>query len=1420
MMPCLFEKLFEKFLELREFRSAKFAFYSLLAISLVSTVASVQADDTEVFFGSLDPDQQVKPNVLFALDTSGSMNYGTDDVAGGTEKRITRMKTALQGILSGATNLNVGLMRFNGAEGGGSILYPVADIDALYCEEGDCSSFPDLTRISVGANDVEQEIATGNVSMDGNVLTIGVPTNSTQNQAVGLRFEKLDIPSGAHIESASLVFTASKNSDVDTTIDISIEDVDDSPALEQHSFNLTNRGTTGTQGWGPDDWVTDGVYETPDISHLVQSIVNRDGWCGGNAMTFVLDGNGRRDAISANSDANEAPALKVTYNTSSIPADKGCITGKVVSQVSQRSDDAYEWPGGYTDNGYSNLFLSRWSRYQLRVGVRFQELNIPAGAEITKAYIEFEVDDYRTGNVHLEIRAEAVDNANAFDQVYHNISSRTPTNASVAWINPPQAARNAKLHTPDLTNIVQEIVNRGNWQPNNSIAFLIKRISGDGFREVESYDGEPSNAPTLIVEYKNGTFDGFTVRDHLLEQVDSLQVTGGTPIIDVLYEANQYFTGRNVDYGRTRGNSSINYPWAPDQRHSYHRVSHPASLSSGEVNPLNNCSGWGGDEWTCRLQTLGNNPVYKSPIVDSCQSNHIVLLSDGIPSWQSAVNKAKTRANIASCEDSDETECIEEFVSWMANTDQALHIPEDQKITTYTIGFGRPEDLEFLEDVATAGNGDFFGAVTAEELEDAFQRILADVLDLDTTFVAPGATVNQFNRLTHRNDIYFSLFSPADSPMWDGNLKKYKIKTMSPTQVKIVDFYDEPAVDPNTGFFTASSTSLWSDVQDGTDVERGGAAGEITVAGPTGNNARKIYTYVGPDSAVDIELTAAGNVFHENNTAINKNVLGIDTESNDYRESLLKWSRGLDVFDEDSDGDYEDARLHMGDPMHSRPLILNYSDSNGDYSSVVFVATNEGFIHAIDHEHGTEKFAFIPQELLGNLDDFYVRNATTPHPYGLDGDISSWFDDQNGNTVIDPGESAYLFFAMRRGGNNYYALDISNLAAPKLKWVIRGGPGGTTGYEELAQTWSKPIVSSMRVNNVDRQPVLIFGGGYHINQDDNKSIPTRPTRVDNEGRALYVANMETGAKIWSATPDATATGSDHFYAAEMQYSIPGNVRVIDIDFDGNADQLYLSDMGGQVWRFDVNNTGDSRAFIEGGVLADFSGVVPEDARRFYYEPDVSLVAKDGLRYLSVAIGSGWRAHPLDDVVQDRLYMFRVEDVYSAPPDYGLKVGTGASAIYRPITELDLLDVTDDVNPLASDILAKSGWMIRLEQEGEKNLSAAITINNQLLFTTYLPAGDGGACQPAAGTGEIYVLDVFDGSPTIDLQGDGTADINALNKDDRSRGLKHAGIPPSAAALISEEGVPVLLVGPEQPLDELDFGQLTRKTWWQEVHNEE
>ncbi len=1387
-------------------RTGLFAAATVAILAGPVSVTTVHADDTEVFFGRADVEQQIKPNVLFALDTSGSMT----ERDGGTESRITRMKRALTGIIEGATNLNIGLMRFNGTEGGGPILYPVTDIDTELCNGNNCDEIVELNRVSEVNNDAEQRLNDGVVDLDGTILSMGTDFNGTPKQRVGIRFPGLNIPSGATITSARLEFTAKRSDSADATLTIAAEQVDNSLAFTGDNNNLSGRATGTAQAWSPEPWEQAKEYQTPDITPVIQEIISRPGWCAGNALSILVDGDGTRSAMTADEDPNLAPALRLTFDVSSIPAGAGCAAQTVISTIKERSDDAEEnyWNGNM-DLTSTDLEINYVGRTPQILGMRFQSIEIPRGATIQSASIEFEIDENQSGNMTTIIAGEATDNPGTFTTQRRNVTNRPITTARVNWVNPPAPTVNSKLTTPDLTNIVQELVNRGGWNPGNAMAFVIYPTGTAVRRVVETIEGEPSNAPRLTIKYQAQGFNRLTVRDVLIEEIDNLQTRGGTPILDVLYEAGNYMRGQPVEFGRGRGRYNI--------RHWRHRVSHEASYTGGTVSRPSTCTPGNYEHTDCRNELILGDPVYKSPMTSSCQSNHIVLLSDGEPTSQASGDRVRTLINKNNCQASGSAACISELAEWMATRDNAPHIPEDQEITTYTIGFGEADGLDFLETISNAGLGRHFTAVSSEELQTAFERILSDVLDVNTTFVAPGATVNQFNRLTHRNDIYFSLFRPRDQPRWEGNLKKYRLFTRPDNTVDIVDANGDSAVDDSTGFFASGSRSLWSDRVDGNSVGEGGAASQINldhyITGP-----RRVYTYAGNGDPVNVELTAAANQLHENNTAITHNLLGIDGQTLAQREHLLRWARGIDVDDENNDNSTTDVRLHMGDPMHSRPLIVNYNNGLNTIDSTIFSATNEGFIHAVDHQDGDEHFAFIPKELLANLDAFYQNDPTTPHPYGLDGHISFWMDDKNNNTLVDDDERAYLFAGMRRGGNSYYALDVTNRDKPVLKWAIHGGPGGTPGFENLGQTWSVAGVHGIQYGGVDGHPVLIFAGGYDTNQDDDPAIATRPRREDDRGSSIFVVDVETGELIASLSKENS--GPKNIRMPGMDYSIPSDIRVIDMDLDGNADQMYVGDMGGQIWRFDFDYQRASGALIDGGVIADFGDVgdnSPEDNRRFYYQPDTAVISHQGQRFLSLAIGSGWRAHPLDEVVEDRFYAMRLPLEFGRPENgnYGKPVTNGSVTTYRPYTEDDLLDVTNEAQPSSADIFAHDGWFIRLPQTGEKVLGGAITINNQIVFTTYVPDENVVHCEPAIGSGLLYAVSALDGSPTTDFGGNNDGNRQNLGVEDRTKILAHSGIPPEPSALITEENVPVLAAGQEL-IGEIEFGSLTNRTWWQEA----
>ena len=159
----------------------------------------------------------------------------------------------------------------------------------------------------------------------------------------------------------------------------------------------------------------------------------------------------------------------------------------VTSRIVQASDDAEElFSDGSIDLNSSDLELGSDGGDVQIIGMRFQNIEIPQGTTILDAYIQFTVDETDSGPTSVTLFGQDIDNAPAFTGSPGNISGRTSTTASVTWNNIPAwntvGAAGADQRTPDLTPIVQEIVNRGGWNAGNAMVF---GISGSGERTAE-----------------------------------------------------------------------------------------------------------------------------------------------------------------------------------------------------------------------------------------------------------------------------------------------------------------------------------------------------------------------------------------------------------------------------------------------------------------------------------------------------------------------------------------------------------------------------------------------------------------------------------------------------------------------------------------------------------------------------------------------------------------------------------------------------------------------------------------------------------------------------------------------------------------------------------------------------------------------
>ena len=180
------------------------------------------------------------------------------------------------------------------------------------------------------------------------------------------------------------------------------------------------------------------------------------------------------------------------------PSAAGATT--VSSKIATSFDDAEERANGDMWAKNADLELVQDGSNVQTVGLRFK-LDVPPGAVINEALIQFTVNQATSGSVKLTIKGEAADNSPAIKDVNKNVSSRSKTSQSVIWSPEPWTKAGdatSAQRTSNLSAIVQEIVDRPQWKSGNYITFI---ITGSGTRNAKSYDGSTSGAPVLTVTY-------------------------------------------------------------------------------------------------------------------------------------------------------------------------------------------------------------------------------------------------------------------------------------------------------------------------------------------------------------------------------------------------------------------------------------------------------------------------------------------------------------------------------------------------------------------------------------------------------------------------------------------------------------------------------------------------------------------------------------------------------------------------------------------------------------------------------------------------------------------------------------------------------------------------------------------------------
>lgn len=946
-------------------------------------------------------------------------------------------------------------------------------------------------------------------------------------------------------------------------------------------------------------------------------------------------------------------------------------------------------------NGASTQYYSTLST--TTIGYRFNNILVKnsttAGITSTTAIKKAQLKFYRstTTAINFSIWTDPEINAPQFRPFTNYFRSKVDSSGSSINCSTTSGA-GSQYVTCDVTDAVRNKISQADWKDGNAIAFYLRPST-----TTTMYFSTSTTAayrPTLEIEVDTALVadNSKTYRDELLYTSFGLFTTGSTYIVRSILNVAQYVS--NITKSGTKG--------------PYH------------------------------VTTYG-----VSPLQEGCQLTHLVLMTDGDPTTSNYTDVGTyITGSSSSCPIYTDSEgatiadhynvaaerCGRSLVSWMARNSQS-NLEGGNYIRTHTIGFtlsttGNAQ--KFINDLASYGMGKSYNASNSSELTEAFKDIVSGALLVDSPSTSGQVTLSPETKYKQRNEVYYALYKSENYDYWPGNMKSFQMKyveailTGGEMGQRAVLYDSKGASALNTdGTIKNSASSRWS-TADGGNVDLGGVVAQFKTPA-----LRNVFTING---ATTEELIASSGLSNADLA------LSGDNQDN-VRKGLLNFIRGYKYA---AGGGTEANDKKMGDSAKSGVALATYSCASGetvlecdlaDLNQVAILASNDGFIRGFDVTSGQALYEYMPKEMLPIIQHLQARKTlfiNEVRNYGMDGNIVIYHDDTNSNGYINTGEDAFAYVVSGRGGPYLYALNISDKASPKLAWMI---DKTRAGFTNLGDTWSTPVIGKIDINGTIT-PVLIFGGGYDKSQDDN---PAR--HADTVGNALYIVNAKDGSLIWSTS-------------SNMSYSIPSPVAVVTdtIDTSSTTDDLitdiFFGDMGGQLWRFKVNNGNAVNGLItsgggENGIVAKLAGDTLVDSRRFYYAPVITEFSKDELKnILSVSIGSGYRAHPLSTDTKDRIYSLRLPKQVDSP------TGTVITEANLAVTSLDGQTLTDESK-------LTNGFVIRLGEAtnsaGEKVVSAAYADFDRMVFNTYIPTKTVTKnCVPGSGTQRTYNFDIATG----------------------------------------------------------------------------
>lgn len=596
------------------------------------------------------------------------------------------------------------------------------------------------------------------------------------------------------------------------------------------------------------------------------------------------------------------------------------------------------------------------------------------------------------------------------------------------------------------------------------------------------------------------------------------------------------------------------------------------------------------------------------------------------------------------------------------------------------------------------GLGGFVAAKESEQIVKSLNDFISQVGGSIPSISTGSSTIpkDALNPDVVQGFSYFPQFEPkvADEDrqqIWFGNLKKYYVLNNSvyasenggssnvvTSKGVVRDLSDKWA---KSGLAYTPKTPIY---------QKGGALSSLILGTTVTKGEKGNDIIVGRNLLTDYEFDSAKAA--DLKEGVNYNLLRIDHRytTADKTKSDTKYARALMAVlgyninsAENTNGldlsNREATIRQIGSILHSQPVLLTqegqlvaknkdkdgktvpvYIDSVSREDYVLF-GTTQGMLHVVNADTGNEKFTFLPKEMLKKQTETLMlgggnlaagKNALY---YGMDGEWvahSVYVSKDDGTLTVrgttrkivgeeDKKENLsgkqWVYGGLRMGGRSYYALDLTDLDNPKIKFHIDPETGkvyslkNPTGKEfkaitNMGQSWSKPKIDYVNWKG-ERKLVMFVGGGYDAggsNGDglfdangirtgyagyENFSYKQEDTTYINKtiGSGVYMFDADTGDLLWHAGSDNTAD----LVNSDLKYSVSSEIKTVDRNNDGVVDHLYFGDLAGQAFRVDFKNDGASTFTSQINkilTLHKTDGKSP----RFYFPPTFTAHKSAGL----------------------------------------------------------------------------------------------------------------------------------------------------------------------------------------------------------------